>query len=112
MSEDILEQMARVNMMARDADGDWDLSPNDRAALRALLDLCGERALTPKAPTAQAESELPDGWEWENANDALRAVNGKYRVEMRGGGILSSCDGQYLFVAPIAVVLAVIARNK
>lgn len=32
------EQLDRLRLMAENADGDWDLSDNDRAAIRAALD--------------------------------------------------------------------------
>jgi len=38
MSEDFCEQLARVKMMVEDDGETWDLSPNDKAALSALLE--------------------------------------------------------------------------
>lgn len=42
MAETVEEKISRVRMMADD-DGDWDLSPNDRAALAAVLEIAEEK---------------------------------------------------------------------
>jgi len=57
MSESWPDQIARLRLMAA-GDGDWDLSPNDRAAIQAALDKLAETS--PEA--AMPWGDVEDGW--------------------------------------------------
>lgn len=60
------------------------------------------------APEASA---LPDGWEWEHYDDGSHAGARGVRVACQGGLVRVVGDYEGVVDAPIAVVLAVIARN-
>jgi len=69
MSESGSEHRARVASMISDDGGTWDLSPNDKAALRHVMDLIDKLA---------EESSETDGIEpWEAIEWAERLMEGK-----------------------------------
>lgn len=73
MSESFDEQLARVNLMANGF-GDWDLSPNDMAALRAVVARVQTLLASPES--------LPNGWRFDGAvpHGLVRDVTGRGKL--------------------------------
>ena len=78
MTESFEDQLSRINMMAS-GNLTWDLSPNDQAALRAVLDE-RERTTNEVASVLMLMDELADLWGDEavfrRCRDRLRKLVG------------------------------------
>lgn len=77
--------------------------------VRATSEQIVERMVAPHAPAASGE--LPEPWEWQEFDDGSHAVSNGVRVACESGLVRIVGDyGDAWGDAPIAVVLAVIAR--